>query len=219
MNRRAFLGAGVASLSMLGLCLSARDNLHAAAKPSRQAPAQAAGTAKALPPADFGSMTLMDCCKARHSDHALPRGELDRQTIANLCWAAWGVNRADGKRVVPTAMNRQEAALLVALKDGVWQYDGHAHSLTRVLAGDQRPRFDGAACVLLYAGPDRAKMPEMRGDFAAFHIGSMYQNVGLYCGAAGLHNCVKWQKHDALDGELPLPRGWSVLMTQSVGKP
>ena len=67
--------------------------------------------------------------------------------------------------------------------------------------------------ILLYCGPK-----DERG-FAAMHAGSMYQNVGLMCASLGLANCVKWQKHDALDRELPLPKGWQTFITHSIGKP
>ena len=72
---------------------------------------------------------------------------------------------------------------------------------------------DGSGLILLYCGPK-----DERG-FAAMHAGSMYQNVGLMCASLGLANCVKWQKHDALDRELPLPKGWQTFITHSIGKP
>ena len=108
-------------------------------------------------------------------------------------------------------MNRQRIAVYAALKDGVWLYRPAEHVLELALAGDRRDDFDGSACVLLYAAP-------REDPFAGVHVGSMYQNVGLYCASSGLANCVKHQHHDALDRELSLSDGWEVVMVHSISR-
>ncbi|MBO4794176.1 MAG: SagB/ThcOx family dehydrogenase, partial [Deltaproteobacteria bacterium] len=93
--------------------------------------------------------------------------------------------------------------------DGVWEYLPAEHAMKKVLEGDRRGSFDNSGLVLLYAAPVKDR-------FSAMHVGSMYQNVALYCASAGLENCVKDQGRGALDRELPLPAGWETLITQSV---
>lgn len=46
---------------------------------------------------------------------------------------------------------------------------------------------------------------------------TIYQNAGLYCASAGLGNYVHASGVSALDGKLPLPDGWRVLIAQTVG--
>ena len=153
----------------------------------------------------------MDCLSGRRSTHMPGKKELTEQQLANVLWAACGISSESGKRTVPTAMNRQRIAVYAALKDGVWLYRPAEHALELALAGDRRDDFDGSACVLLYAAP-------REDPFAGVHVGSMYQNVGLYCASSGLANCVKHQRHDALDHELPLPEGWEVVMVHSLSR-
>jgi len=49
------------------------------------------------------------------------------QTISDLLWAAFGVNRADGRRTAPSAKNWQEIDIYVALPQGVYVFNGKAH--------------------------------------------------------------------------------------------
>ena len=201
MDRRTFLGAGAALAATLALAHPAAATKKAAAAPVRK-----------LPPAQkSGGKPLMDCLSGRRSTHMPGKKELTEQQLANVLWAACGISSESGKRTVPTAMNRQRIAVYAALKDGVWLYRPAEHALELALAGDRRDDFDGSACVLLYAAP-------REDPFAGVHVGSMYQNVGLYCTSSGLANCVKHQRHDALDRELPLPEGWEVVMVHSISR-
>ena len=51
------------------------------------------------------------------------------------------------------------------------------------------------------------------------HVGSVYQNVGLFCASAGLANVVK-ASTTRDQGMFPfLPEGWKAQATQSVGRP
>ena len=121
------------------------------------------------------------------------------------------MNRDDGRRTVPTARNSQAAALYVVLASGVWRYEGATHGLVKALNVDERARFGGAPVTLIYAAEE--------GPYAGMHVGSMYQNAGLYCASAGLANVVKGTGVSVLQGRLPLPPGYSILVVQSVGLP
>lgn len=166
----------------------------------------------ALPAPDkSGGMPLMQALAQRASNRAIAAQPLSEQDLSNILWAAWGVNRADGRRTVPTAKNSQAAALFVVKNDGVWRYEGDAHALVKVMDEDVRAKFGGAPLTLLFAAEE--------GPYAGMHVGSMYQNVGLYCASAGLANVVKATGVSVLQGRLPLPSNYSILIVQSLGSP
>ena len=57
------------------------------------------------------------------------------QALSNLLWAAYGVNRPDGKRTAPSANNRQTIDVYVALAEGVYLYNAKEHRLDLVVGG------------------------------------------------------------------------------------
>ena len=195
------------SLSML-LSLAAL-----ALVPASPAVTQAAesATRMELPaPNKSGVMPLMQALNARRSTKTNYSGAaLSAQQLSDLLWATWGANREDGRRTAPTAMNRQDVRVYVALENGVWQYDA-GHALIKVLDGDWRGQMGGGSLTLLYAIPQA-------NEWGGAHVGSLYQNAGLYCASAGLGNFVHVSGLHALDGKLPLPEGWKIFIIQTVG--
>ena len=69
-----------------------------------------------------------------------------------------------------------------------------------------------APLFLIYAAPDDDEA-------AGLHIGSLYQNAGLYCASAQLGSVVKLTGADEADDLLALPNGYEVLIVQPVGHP
>ena len=155
----------------------------------------------ALPaPQIQGGLPIMDAFAARHSNSKFSSKEVSLQDIANVCWAACGINRENGKRTVPTKKNEQLIALYVVLPDGVYLYDPKNNVLEQKLQGEEYIKLykNGAPALLLHAAP-------ADNEFSKFHIGSMYQNAALYCAAAGLNNKMKEKETDKLAGKLILP--------------
>ena len=189
------------SLAALALVPASPSVTHAADKAVRME----------LPtPAKSGGMPLMQALNERHSSKMNYSGAaLSPQQLSDLLWATWGVNRPDGRRTAPTAMNRQDVRLYVALENGVWLYDT-GNALFRVLEGDWRAQMGGGSLTLLYAIPQA-------NEWGGAHVGSLYQNAGLYCASAGLGNFVHVSGLHALDGKLPLPDGWKIFIIQTVG--
>lgn len=195
----------------LALCLSLASLALLPAAPVNAAPADAGAPRMELPAPDkTGGMPLMQAFAQRHSTKKGYSGApLLAQQLSDLLWATWGVNREDGRRTAPSALNRQEVQVFVALENGVWRYEA-AHALVKVLDGDWRSKLGGGSLVLLFAAPAANK-------WSGMHVGSLYQNAGLFCASAGLGNYVHASNASALDGKLPLPDGWSVLIAQTVG--
>ena len=161
-------------------------------------------------PNKTGGMPLMQALSGRHSTKTNYSGAaLSLQQLSDLLWATWGVNREDGRRTAPTAMNRQDVRLYVALESGVWLYDT-GNALIRVLEGDWRGQMGGGSLTLLYAVPQG-------NEWGGAHVGSLYQNAGLFCASAGLGNYVHVSGLHALDGKLPLTEGWKIFIVQTVG--
>lgn len=163
-------------------------------------------------PMTTGGKPLMDALALRHADRNISGKAVTDAVLGNLLWAAWGVNRPDGRRTVPTALNKQQMEVYAVLESGVWRYDAKDHALAQVMASDERAKFGGGPVTLLYAVP--ADDP-----FGAMHAGSAYQNAGLFCASEGLANVVKATGKDALKGTLPLPSGYAVVIIQCVGWP
>lgn len=176
-------------------------------------PAFAVGeTAKLPEPDKTGGMPLMRALAERHSTRAFSPEALDDATLGNLLWAAWGENRADGKRTAPSALNKRDLELYVNKADGVWLYDAGAHSLARVADAPLGKPLDDSPVALIFAVPDNDP-------FGGMHVGSVYQNAGLFCASAGLVNVVKASTTSDQSLFPFLPKGWKARATLSVGKP
>jgi hypothetical protein len=102
------------------------------------APAQALKPVQLPPPQTTGGRPLMEVLKDRKSTREFGSDTLSPQTLSNLLWAAFGINRPDGRRTAPSAMNWQEISIYVATPAGVYLYDAKANVLESVLAGDFR---------------------------------------------------------------------------------
>ena len=163
-------------------------------------PAQDAASAKidakaaevALPaPAKTGGMPLMQALAERKTIRDYKPGELDAATLSEILYAANGVNRPDGKRTIPTAMNKQDLEVYVALPGAAYHYDAKANKLVKIADGDLRSELimnksmaQNAACILVYAS-DSSKFPnDIR--FPAIHVGEASQDVYLYAASKGL---------------------------------
>jgi Nitroreductase family len=149
---------------------------------------------KLPPPQTDGGRPLMQVLKDRKSTREFGPGTLSPQTLSNLLWAAFGINRPDGHRTAPSAMNWQEVTIYVANAQGVYIYDAKDDVLNPVLAGDFRAAtgtqsfVKDAAVNLVYVSDlsktGRAASSEAE-TFTAADVGFIAQNVYLYCASEG----------------------------------
>ncbi len=184
---------------------------------------------KLPPPQTEGGMPLMQALKARHSAREFSPKALPPQQLANLLWAAAGVNRPDsGKRTAPTARDWREIDLYVATAEGVQVYVPEAHALRRVSGRDIRALtgvqdFVATAPVNLVYVADLGRMdttPEHQRLYAATDTGFIAQNVYLYCASAGLACVVRGSiDRDALAAALELGPQQIIVLAHSVGYP
>jgi nitroreductase len=194
------------------------------------AAAQSIEPIKLMPPRTDGGKPLMQALKDRHSSREFSTRSLPLQTLSDLLWAAFGINRPDsGKRTAPSAINWQEVDIYVALSNALYRYAAGPHELTPVLSGDlrsstgQQPFVREAPVVMIYVA-DRARMSGVKPadvDFySAADTGFISQNVYLFCASEGLATVVlNWVDKPQLAKSMKLRDDQKIIFTQPVGYP
>jgi len=192
--------------------------------------ARAAGPVSVpLPPPDtHGGKTLMTALKERASTKAYVEDSVSAETLSNLLWAAFGVNRPEsGKRTAATAFNCRNIDIYVVFQEGTYVYDAVKHRLEGVSDRDLRSLAASqegvrAAAVQLVYVADNEKIDDRfeakKSFYAAFHAGSISQNVYLYCAASGLGSVVRdGVDRIALKQALGLRAHQHIVIAQTVG--
>lgn len=171
-----------------------------------------------------GGKPFMQVLTERKTIRDFAEKDLTEQDLSNILYAAWGINRPDGRRTVPTAVNAQNLEVYVTSAKGTFRYDAKAHALVPVSGADLRAFSNfrkelglGAPVSLIYCGKTAGRMKE---EFTHAHAGSAYQNVYLYCASAGLGSvvCASCDKEKIAEA-LGLKDGWKVLYTHVIGYP
>lgn len=184
----------------------------------------------ALPPVDpHGGMPLMEALAARHSSRDFAPDPLPPALLGGLLWAAFGINRPDGHRTAPTAINAQEIDVFAALPAGAYRYDASKHQLLLVAATDVRritgyqDFVDEAPLDLVFVS-DHSRMRMVpaaaRDSYSSAAAGAISQNVYLYAAAHDLATVIRaWIDRDAIAEALGLTHDQQVLFSQTVGYP
>jgi len=197
------------------------------------------------PPSHEGSLSVLGALHARRTIREFRAAPLTHQQLANLLWAACGINRPSGPygvagRTAGSASNSQEIDIYVALADGIYRYDAALSQLLPVVAGDfrftaisagQRGMIAKAPVQLIYVvDVDRLVHtrgyqepgltdPEVQKAYYYVDVGLIAENVYLFAAATGLaawfHNCDR----AAFAEHLKLRPQQRVLFAQSVGHP
>jgi len=169
-----------------------------------------------------GGMPLMQALAQRQTTRAFADKPLPLQTLSNLLWAAFGVNRPRELktglgRTAPSAMNKQEVELDVVLADGVYVYEAEQNRLRPVVAGDMRGKVGTAAAV--HAAVTIVYVADAKLDYAQVDTGFIGQNVYLFAASEGLNAWLYAIHTPDVAGALMLPEGRKPLYAQSVGYP
>ena len=179
------------------------------------------------PPQTDGGRPLMQVLKERKTSRDFAAEKLPLQLLSNLLWAAFGVNRPDGKRTAPSAMNWQEIDVYVATAEGLFLYDGKGNRLEALLAQDIRPAtgkqsFVATAPLNLVYVADLSKTGSGTDTelFTAADAGFISQNVYLFCASEGLATVVRGSiDRVALARVMRLRPEQKIILAQSVGYP
>jgi len=193
--------------------------------------ASQAAESRPLPaPHKTGGKPLMEALSLRATSRAFDTRALDDQQLSDLLWAAFGVNRPNGKRTAPSAKNWQEVDLYVLTADGAFLYEPVRHQLSRILSEDIRalggiqPFVKDAPVTLVYiadlARTDDMSTEEQKREFAALDVGFISENAYLYCASEGLVTGARAYVDKApLAAKLGLRARQWIVLAQSVGHP
>ena len=172
-------------------------------------------------PKTTGGKPFLDVLSQRQTVRNFSEKELDKQTLSNLLWAAYGFNRED-KRVVPSSQNRQEIDLYVVLSEGVYFYDAKTNLLILRAAGDFRKKagtqdFVATAPVnlVMVCNLDKASNRES----GYIDSGYISQNIYLFCASEGnLGTVVRGSiDKEAFGKILQLTDKQEIIVAQTVG--
>lgn len=180
-------------------------------------------------PDTTGGKPIMQCLKERKTSRSFDSKPLPQQVLSNLLWAAFGVNRPDGHRTAPSAMNWQEMDIYVAMQEGLYLYDANSQSLKQVLKEDIRGNtgtqgFVKDAPVDIVYVADLSKAGRASGEnqimWTAADCGFIAQNVYLYCASEGLACVVRGSiDKPALAKVMNLRPDQKIILSQTVGYP
>jgi nitroreductase len=215
ISRREFLKASVAA----GAILSMAPNISLA---------QAAKPIQLSNPQIGSGNSLIQLLWKRMSSREFSPEPLPVGVLSNLLWAGFGINRPDGKRTAPSAMNWQDIDIYVILSSGLYLYDAKANQLKLILAEDLRglagtqPYVKEAPVNLIYVS-DYAKMGvpnELKILMSGAHAGFISENIYLYCASEGLATVVRKLIDElSLSKVMKLRPDQKIILAQSVGYP
>ncbi len=173
-----------------------------------------------------GGKPLMTALNERMTNRSFSGEKLPMQTLSNLLWAAFGINRPDGRRTAPSAKNWQETDIYVTSADGVYLYNAKKNELEPIQAKDIRAMtgvqtFVKDASVNLVYVADYSKVNEGGLDkqiLVGADTGLIVENVYLFCASEGLATVVRaGMDREALAKELKLKPQQKIILAQSVG--
>lgn len=161
--------------------------------------------------------SLMDALQNRRSNRKFSTTPLSNEVIANLLWAANGVNSKDGKLTAPTARNKQEMELYVILPTGAYIYMPKENVLNIITEEDLTSKTGYNAPMTVIYVADTTKQSK---EWAYTDMGFIGQNVYLFCAVNGLNTVFKGSfDDDYLRKALKVPEHKQILAIQDVGYP
>jgi nitroreductase len=182
----------------------------------------------ALPaPRREGGRPLLSALNLRHSTRAYSSRALSTQTLSDLLWAAFGVNRPSGDRTAPYWRHIMVIDIYLAMADGVWLYEPTAHELQFYLPDDIRAQtgsqdFVATAPLNLVYVAHGERMQDLKVEerrlYSSVDTGFIGQNVYLFCASEGLATVFRGAVDYAKLAEaMKLPDRQFVTFAQTIG--
>jgi len=170
---------------------------------------------------------LMQVLNSRQSVRSFAPTPVSFQDISNLLWAAFGINREDGKRTAPSSRNIQDIDIYVFIPEGVFLYDAKGNKLVPISSEDLRGMtgtqdyVKSAPLNLVYVS-DQSKMGKASSEdkyiTSGADAGFIAQNVYLYCASQNLGAVVRASvDKKPLFSKLNLKQDQIIVLTQTVG--
>ena len=173
---------------------------------------------------------FMQAVAARRSVREYSARPLPVQVLADLLWAAFGINRPQsGDRTAPSWRHAIETEIYAVMAEGVWRYDPGTHRLLPHLRSDIRAQtgtqdFPATAPLnLVYvANGDRLEnaSAEDKRLYASVDAGCIGENVYLFCASEGLGTVFRASvDRETLARTMRLDRSRFITFAQTVGYP
>lgn len=179
-------------------------------------------TIKLLAPDTLGGKPLMQTIARRRSDRQFDTKNLSLKHLSEILWVANGINRANGKRTVPSSMAQYPLQTFAVLANGIYFYNPQKHQLEPFVKGDFRPLagrqtfVDTAPLNLLFIA--KARNAGDKFESAMMDSGYCAQNVYLYCASEGLKCVVRAGAKEAeLLKAMSLGENYKFIIAQTVG--
>lgn len=184
-----------------------------------------------LPVPALSQFPLEGALRKRASNREFGTRPLDDQTLSNLLWAAYGINRPEtGSRTAPTAYDWRYMDLYIADARGIGRYDAERNAIVALGADDFRPLtgmqdFVPTAPLTIVLVSDEGKMEgersqEIRSINSGVSAGAIAQNIYLFCASAGLNAVVRGSvDRETLHKALGLGEDQRIVVAQTIGFP
>jgi SagB-type dehydrogenase family enzyme len=181
-------------------------------------------------------LTVKQAMMRRHSTREFFSKPLSLDTLSEVFWAAYGVNRTEGKRTVPSALGLYPLEIYGFTAQGVYKYNPEQHTLTKITDKDLRAKSGSQEFVagapldlVIYTdykkfvtgNPDIDNMVKGQEDrISLLDAGAVTENIYLYCSSEQI-NVVERAMVDekALSEALGLSSSRHFIVAMSIGYP
>jgi nitroreductase len=178
-------------------------------------------------PQQTQGMPLFEALSKRATVRSFDLKELSLQQLSSLLWASFGINRPDGKRTAPSALNKQEIDLYVLLNKGAYLYNAISNQLDLVTTADLRKlsgtqNFFTNAPIALVLVADLSKMDGTNTvaklNTTYLNAGYISQNIYLFCASENLATGARLGvDRKTLGSRLSLGSNHAIILAHSVG--
>ena len=142
-------------------------------------------------------VSLMQALSDRMSRREFSNKQISLEELSSLLWAANGINREDGRRTAPSAVNSQDIDIYVCMASGAYLYDAKESQLKLITTEDLRlavaaqQQVEAPLFLVMVADVSRypeglASQREVVENLACMDAGYVSGNIGLFCSAAQL---------------------------------
>ena len=182
-------------------------------------------TIKLNTPNKSGGMPIMEAFSKRASASSFDGKEFSIQDLSDLLWAANGINRTDGKKTAPSALNAQDIDIYVFLSSGIYFYDAKENILNQVVKGDKRSVFsranEQAPALLLLLVSDISKFgnnfdESNRLAWGNIDAGIVSQNIAMFCAAKGFKTRPRASMPQGLEQMIGLKDSQKIVLNMPV---
>ena len=182
-------------------------------------------TIKLNTPNKSGGMPIMEAFSKRASASSFDGKEFSIQDLFDLLWAANGINRTDGKKTAPSALNAQDIDIYVFFSSGIYFYDAKENILNQVVKGDKRSVFsranEQAPALLLLLVSDISKFgnnfdESNRLAWGNIDAGIVSQNIAMFCAAKGFKTRPRASMPQGLEQMIGLKDSQKIVLNMPV---